>query len=478
MALRQYLILGINSIMMIHFIIFVKTEDALSHTNWKRDIQDPKHWLAYVNKSLDLTLLYTLKRTKILTCSFNEMRISYYHFRRFVSIIYYAQFPCKLQPETKTFPLILIKISWFEDSCLRTRIYKLIFQLNLQLTLNITFNKLFTRDYFGTCNLYHLTVAFGTCGVKCFKYCGILSHFSVFPPSRNVSFHVQLQFREVVFIDVIFHVMSAKLIESRRTEEFGFILMSIYFVPLVKRWIMTYRILVNKHERIKVASGKVPNNITVMLYDGPGFFSPKIFVQKERTNISTTTFQCVIQVTHHEHNDEKNILGFISYLGILTKWKYINLDNKTNLIWFPGDFCPEPSCLFVLLLHSKQNVYFNVTIHQFSYLGQPNLKCFLGGFVFLDFFSTRFKETLLMCNKYSNSSWFETSHHHRSIFSSNSSIIIILYQYKEYSSMEFSASVRLTNCIGLIIHPCSLRNFRQHDEEFCYIHFWPGEAKF
>ena len=70
-----------------------------------------------------------------------------------------------------------------------------------------------------------------------------------------------------------------------------------------------------------------------------------------------------------------------------------------------------------------------------------------------------------MCNRYSNSILFETSHHQRSIFSSNSSIIIVLYQYKEYSSMEFTASIHLTNCIGLKIHPCSLRNFKQHDKD-------------
>ena len=463
MAWRQYLILVINSIMIMNSIIFTKTEDALSHTNWKRDIQDPKHWLAYVNKSLTLTVLYAFKRTKTLTCSFNEMTMKYHSFRRFVSIISYAQFPCKLQPETKKVPIISLKISWFEDSCHRIRIYKLVFQLNLQLKLNITFNNLITRDYFGTCNLYHLTVAFGTCGDKCFKYCGRLSHFSVFPPSRNVSFYVQLQFRQVVFIDVIFHIMSAQLIENRRTEEFGFTLMSVYFVPLAKRLIMTYRILVNKHERIVLSSERVPKRINVMIFDGPGFFSPKTFVQKERINVSTTTFQCVI---HHEHNNEEKIFGFISYLRILTKKKYVHIENKTNLIRFPGDLCLEPSCLFVLLLHSKQNVYFNVTLHQFLYVGQPNFKCFFGGFVFLDFVSTQFKETLLLCNRYSNSSLFETSHHQRSIFSSNSSIVIVLYQYKEYSSMEFSASVYLTKCTGLKIHPCSLRNFQQHDEEF------------
>ena len=410
MAWRQYLILVINSIMIINFIIFTKTEDALSHTNWKRDIQDPKHWLAYVNKSLNLTVLYAFKRTKILTCSFNEMRIKYYSFRRFVSFISYAQFPCKLQPETKKVPIISLKISWFEDSCY-TRLYRLVFQLNLQLKLNITFNKLITRDYFGTCNLYHLTVAFGTCGDKCFKYCGRLSHFNVFPPSRNVSFYVQLQFRHVVFIDVIFHVMSAQLIESHRTEKFGFTLMSVYFVPLAKRLILTYRIFVNKHERIVFSSEKVPNRINVMIFDGPGFFSPKTFVQKEKINISTTTFQCVIQVIHHEHNNEEKIFSFMSYLRILTKKKYVNIENKTDFFSFPGDICLKPSCLFVLLLHSKQNVYFNVTIHQFSYVGQPNFKCFFGGFVFLDFVSTQFKETLLMCNRYSNSSLFEASHH-------------------------------------------------------------------
>ena len=98
-------------------------------------------------------------------------------------------------------------------------------------------------------------------------------------------------------------------------------------------------------------------------------------------------------------------------------------------------------------------------------MGQPSSKCYFGGFAFFDFVSNKFEETLLMCNRYSNSSLFETSHDQRSIFSSNSSIIIVLYQYKEYSSMEFTASIHLTNCIGLKIHPCSLRNFKQHNED-------------
>ena len=97
--------------------------------------------------------MYTLKRIKDLICSFNQMRIKYYKFRLFVNIISYAQFPCKLQPETQTPPIISLIISWFEDYCFRNKkTYKLVFELNLQLTLNITFNKLITRDYFGTCN--------------------------------------------------------------------------------------------------------------------------------------------------------------------------------------------------------------------------------------------------------------------------------------------------------------------------------------
>ena len=88
-----------------------------------------------------------------------------------------------------------------------------------------------------------------------------------------------------------------------------------------------------------------------------------------------------------------------------------------------------------------------------------------GGFAIFDFASDKFKETLLLCNKYSNSSLFEASHHQRSIFSSNSSIIIVLYQYKKYSAMQFTVSIHLTSCAGLKIHPCSLRNFKQHDED-------------
>ena len=45
------------------------------------------------------------------------MRIYYSSFRRSVSTISYAQFPCKLQSETKTIPIILLKISWYDNSC-------------------------------------------------------------------------------------------------------------------------------------------------------------------------------------------------------------------------------------------------------------------------------------------------------------------------------------------------------------------------
>ena len=195
----------------------------MSHIDWKRDIQDPKYWLGYVDKGLDFTVIFALNRAKTLTNTLNKIRIKYYSFLRFVSIISNVQFPCKLQPETKTAPIISLKISWFEDSCrINKRTYKLVFELNLQLTLNITFNKLFTRDYFGTCHIYHLMVEFEAFGDKWFKYCGIMSHFSVFPPSRNVSFYLDLHFRKPVFIDVMFNVMSTQLIESHRTETFGF----------------------------------------------------------------------------------------------------------------------------------------------------------------------------------------------------------------------------------------------------------------
>ena len=146
------------------------------------------------------------------------------------------------------------------------------------------------------------------------------------------SFYLELHSEKPVFIDVIFHVMSAQLIESRRTEEFGFTLMSVYFVPLVKRLIMTYRILVNKHERITLSSGKVAKKINVMIFDGSGFLSSVAFLQKERINIFTTTFQCVIQVIHHEYKKQKDIFSPIDYLAQPMEKKHINIKIKPEIV--------------------------------------------------------------------------------------------------------------------------------------------------
>ena len=109
--------------MLIDFTEIAKTDDTLSHINWKRDM-------------LTLTVRYTLQRKTDLICSFNEMRIYYSIFRRSMSTISYAQFPCKLQSETKTIPIILLKISWYDNSCQEViTMYKLILELNKQLTL-------------------------------------------------------------------------------------------------------------------------------------------------------------------------------------------------------------------------------------------------------------------------------------------------------------------------------------------------------
>ena len=470
MAWKQYVIL-ITSIV-INFIMFAETRDALTHINWKSDIQDPKHWLAYVYKGLELMVMDALNETKIVTDSLNQIRIKQNSFRRLVSIISHAQFACNLQPETKTAPIISLKISWFGYSCFDNPLYKLMFKLNKQLSLNITFNKLFTRDYFGYCFLYHLTVAFGVCGDKCFKYCGMLSHFSVFPPSRNVSFHFSYIGKKPIFIDVMCHVMSAQLIQSQRTENLSFTLMFVYLVPLNKRLITTYRILVKKDEKIRLFSYRISRKVDLIIFDGPGFLSPVYYIQNGKINVSTATFQCVVQVIHHEYKEEKNIFSPLNYLAESKEKKKIHMKNKSEIVQFPDDLCLEPSCLSALLLHSTQNVYLNITIHQFLYMGEPSSKCYLGGFAFLDFAFHQFEETLLMCNRHPNSNLFETSHHQRNILSRNSSVIIILYQYKEYSSIQFSASIQLSNCFGLKIHPCSLRNFKEHDEEFLpYSHF-------
>ena len=197
-----------------------------------------------------------------------------------------------------------------------------------------------------------------------------------------------------MFIDVIFHIMSAQIIESHRTEEFGFTLMSVYFVPLAKRLIMTYRILVNKHERIVLSNEIVPKRINVMIFDGPGFLSSVAFLQKERINISTTTFQCVIQVIHHEYKKHETIFSPIDYLAQPMEKKHIHVKSKAEIVHFPGNSCNETSCIFVLSLHSKQNVYFNATIFQFSYEGQPSSKCYFGGFAFFDFASEMVRFTV------------------------------------------------------------------------------------
>ena len=181
-------------------------------------------------------------------------------------------------------------------------------------------------------------------------------------------------------------------------------------------------------------------------YDGPGF-SVNLIAVNNSTIISSSTFQCIIQILMY--SDEVSNVGTFNYISKnFKKDIHINLNPQTYmLLQLPNIACFDNLCVFNINTESNQQI--NVTLNKIDSVGVYNPTCKYGGIVAGEYLDNRYKESTTICQRHDGQ--IEQS---RSLYSLNSSLVLVLYWYNRYHNIRVSLSLSLTRCKPINIDLC------------------------
>ena len=152
----------------------------------------------------------------------------------------------------------------------------------------------------------------------------------------------------------------------------------------------------------------------------------------------------------------KNISTYIFQEQLLPR-KIINVAHDSNIhVSIPDVNHELDRTPYFLLLQAQRDKFLNLTISVFVLHGPPHYKCMYGGMSVYDYVINHFEEFLSLCRKYNYSNPSVTLAK-RSIYSQNSTFLTTLYQYKEYGTLTVRFTVAHSECMGIKIDSCSIK---------------------
>ncbi len=340
--------------------------------------------------------------------------------------------------------------------------------LHSQLPLNLSFPNFRLKDIAGSIEGNNMAVHSKDVG-ELFTFGETQSMFCVYPRGRLIHLVYMITYHLSFFsVTCDITMISQGLIFHLRNQLSHInILSSAYqHICIKKLAIFMDKIVVEKFQTICVHFRKGDSSVLFfVLFDGPGVFSKKYVI--DQGVIVTASFQCLFQAVHKISNNTSAQLWNVTYFGKNISMTRIYVQNTSqSSLHFNSDifFQTQNISPFVFLLQSPPQSAVNVTITRFTFSGQPENKCLLGGVSFYNPKETSWREEYAFCHKNlaENSTNWETA---RSVYSDTATHLMVIYVYKEYSVLNIATIlsftlykvVKLQNiCEKLITQPVDL----------------------
>ncbi len=128
-------------------------------------------------------------------------------------------------------------------------------------------------------------------------FCGIYSRLKVYPPNSKIEYMTTfgITSRESFIMHATFDILSANIIETTLFKPVSNIRFHYIFINIMNQHIINFYVIVNKLLQVAFYSLKEDKLFNHILFDGPGFFSPKI---RSTFPFRCSTFQCILQVDY------------------------------------------------------------------------------------------------------------------------------------------------------------------------------------
>ena len=309
---------------------------------------------------------------------------------------------------------------------------------------NITFNSWSTREK-----------------ITIFTFCGIYNNFTYFPHGNKVSFRVSTIYFE---LEMMFDIIALNVIKYSKLEHTNKLNTEIkrYSIALVPAniGIVIYHIVVEKINHIFV---KVKNAVYTLVYDGPGFLSNKVILQQKGVNFKSSSFQLVIQIIKHFH-DENHQDQLYRFISIPNKEREeILMETKSSVYIFKHDskdsFKHNNSvCVQSILFTSQNGSYVNVSITNFIYGGITITSCQYGG---ISFFDHNLESIASICTKRK-----VDAQNLQNVYSNENKLFIVIFSFHPYSSLRIQVKVSVSMCKVIKIDAC--QNYDVHEPDYSF----------
>ena len=254
-------------------------------------------------------------------------------------------------------------------------------------------------------------------------------------------------------LNFIFTVMDQYIVHSIPNFQFSPIFSDLVYKIGHETILPSYFIQVRKISYIIFSF--VHNLISAyVVYDGPGFLSNLIVVKSPISKIiSTSTFQCIIQILMYSALIHVDIFRYTSkYLNNYNNSIVVELTHHTPIpLQLPNTVCLGYIC--IIHINTKSDLQINVTFNKIVSEGIYNPTCKYGGIVAAEFLDNEYKESTTICQNHSGQIGQS-----RGLYSSNSSLVLVFYWYKMYQNFTTSITLSLTRCKPANIDLCEFNS--------------------
>ncbi len=336
------------------------------------------------------------------------------------------------------------------------------FNLHTSLRLNLTFLEVKLRAVFGFWQSTMFCIfgretkdKYSRSTKERFTFGGLKSEFSVYLLGRFVSVELNqhVDFLHGTMFKYSSHVISRGLVANIKPHQKHqkFLLISSHKIIITELKVFALSIVVQKHQIINLQFNAFnQSKVCFLLFQGPGFNSPKSSVKKLEKRIVTNSFICLLQAVLHTGSHVHGIqFKDVEYYGkdLLRTVVHANQNTSLKELFFLSGKHKKynSSACSVYLVQSPHETVVNITIQEFKFIGEPENSCKFGGISFYDSSSNTTTEEYLFCNKHLTTSSLQWSVS-RSLFSYTSTYLLVIYAHNEYCSLHTRLQVSHSPC--------------------------------
>ena len=278
----------------------------------------PKHWFKYNNMMLHKSLEKNIKngidvfnenvRMAMLQCSrqhlISKLKIEYEH-----KSGNNQTRNCNLDSKVLGFcnDVTMKRASGVVDIYVLSKyqhVFKINFHIDPLLRLNITFYTIFSLGGFKACHMEWIKLLiFNDTNNQTFIYCGHYPPFNFYPMFRHLEIDTIVHLYLELSLNFSYTIIEKSLIQSVSMEHsFNVKMLSnFHSYKTNSYYIESFFIQLGKVYNIILRDKNVgPQELGIIMYDGPGFSSPVLNITQNKYTISST-FQCILQIIYHNN---------------------------------------------------------------------------------------------------------------------------------------------------------------------------------